>query len=193
MLNNQKENMKSYLYVISNKIMPEELVKIGCSEEHPDAVVKYLDLSGASPIGFKLEYQVILNDSYPILQAIRRDLWARLKNAGDGWFYISAEEAVAMFRHEIALCIVDKYRQMIQENGGDNAFILMMRAIDAVLPIYSDSPLSRKNDLSEAKGVSKHILMIMKNENWLQKDRWLKRVIGKNNRYVRRCNFISAE
>jgi hypothetical protein len=57
----------------------------------------------------------------------------------------------------------------IQGNNGDNIYILMLRAINFVLPTFNDSPLSRKNDLTEAIEVSKYIVMIMKNENWLQK------------------------
>lgn len=156
------------------------MVKIGCCEEHPSTVVNSLDKSGACPIVFNLEYIVFLNDWYPILQSVRRDLWANLKNVGAGWFYIASEEAITMIRHQIASLILNKFKHEIQKGYGDYDFPTIMRIINSVLIIKGDSPMSRKNDLAEAREVSKHIVMIMRNENWLQKDRWLGRVTKKN-------------
>lgn len=171
--------MKSYLYVISNNMNPG-MVKIGISEEHPDAIVRFLDSTGAAPILFKLDYKVFLNDAFPILQNLRRELWALLKNVGQGWFYIEAEEAITMVRHQIASTIVVKYRQEVQAGYEENEFEKMLRAIDSTLPITGDNTLSRINDLPEAMEVSKHIVSIIKSEGLIKKDRWLSIVSNKN-------------
>ncbi len=167
--------MKAFIYVISNRIIPD-MVKIGLCDEHPETIVRYLDSTGASPIAFKLEYKVFLNDCYPILQNARRELWSQIKNVGQGWFYIAAEAAIEIIRHQVASSIIDKFKQEILSGCGDNDFPTIMRIIDSVLILTGDANLSRKNDVTEAMEIAKHIVTIMKNENWLQKDRWFSRL-----------------
>lgn len=163
--------MKSFIYVISNKVN-QDISKIGICEETPETVVRDLDSTGASPFPYKLEYKALVDDAFLILQAVRRLLWAELKNIGSGWFYIPVEEIICLIRHEISQAIVDKYMHETRTGSVDNGFVVMLKYMDDVLPFYDDT-LSRKNDLQEAVEVSRHITQIMRYEYTSKKKRGL--------------------
>ena len=174
--------MREWIYIILNRAMPS-MVKIGHCEEPPEVLVKSLDLTGASPFAYRLEYKVFLKDYLHILQNIRKALWSRLTNVGGCWYSISKEEAIEIIRTEIALFIIDKLRIEIKGGYGNNDFNTLMTVLNSILVLKENSYPDSGVVIFEAREIAKIIARIMKNGNWL-KGQWLNRITGGSNRYA---------
>ena len=176
--------MKQWLYAITNASMPN-FVKIGQSENYPEALIKDFDLTGCSPSPYRLEYKVLLKDDcYHILQNVRKALWIDQRNVSHGWYSISGQEAILLIHREIALFIVDRFRMDIQRHHGSYDFATLMHVMDSVIVLKADSTVTH-----EAMEIAKLIANIMKDDDWMLKDQWLNRVTGNNHRYA--CNSWS--
>ncbi len=82
--------MKGYVYVISNKGMPD-LIKVGFSTKDPHERAKELGNTG-SPHPYKVEYEVLVNDPYSIEQTVHRTM----NNCHEAkeWFRCTVEYAI---------------------------------------------------------------------------------------------------
>ena len=175
--------MKEWIYVLSNSGIPG-MVKIGHCEAPPEDLVRSLDMSGASPFPYRIEYKVCLkNDGLHIQQNIRKALWANLKNVGCCWYSITGQEAIEIIRGEIALFLIDKLRIEIRGNYGTEDFTTVMRVVDKVLVLKGNIDLETTVVTFEAREIAKIIADIMKNQNWRQDGLWLNRITGGNSRY----------
>jgi len=175
--------MLQWLYAISNPAMTS-FVKIGHSENYPEALIKDFDLTGRSPLPYRLEYKILLKDDcYRIVQNIRKALLINKKNASHGWYSISGQEAILLIQREIALFVVDKFRLDIQRHHGSYDFATLMHVMDSVIVLKADSSPCSTAVIHEAREIARNIANIMKNGGWMQSDQWLNRVTGNNHRY----------
>jgi len=174
--------LKGWLYLITNKAL-SGVVKLGRSDDYPEALLKKLDLSGAVPVAYKLLYKIYVSDSFLILQNIRRVLWAQQKNLRDGWFPITEEEVIEIIRTEIALFIVDRLRLEIKRGYGNEDYDTTMRVIDTVL-FLSENSYHERNNIGEIREVAMVVAKIMRNRNWRRESLWLNRITGGNVRYI---------
>jgi hypothetical protein len=82
--------MKGYVYVISNKGMPD-LIKVGFSTKDPHQRAKELSGTG-SPHPYKVEYEVLVNDPYSIEQTVHRTM--NDCHEAKEWFRCTVEYAI---------------------------------------------------------------------------------------------------
>jgi hypothetical protein len=176
--------MRQWIFVATNSSMPN-LVKIGHSEAHPDILLRNYDLSGAAPFPYKLEYKLLLKDSYLIMMNIRKALWKSQKNVSDGWYSISALEAITLIRNEVALFLIDKLKIEVKGGHGNEDLSTVMKVINSIFVLEEDYPCSNIV-IFEVREISKIIANIMKDSSWNLRSPWLNRVTGNNHRYVSR-------
>lgn len=176
--------MLQWLYAISNPAMPS-FVKIGLSENYPEALIKDFDLTGCSPLPYRLEYIIFLKDDcYRIVQNIRKVLWIDQKNASHGWYSISGQEAILLIRSEIALFVVDKFRLDIQRHHGSDDFATLMHVMDSVIVLKADSSPYSTAVTHEALEIARIIATILKDNSRMLSGQWVNRVTGNNHRYA---------
>lgn len=87
--------MKGWVYVISNKAMPE-LIKVGFSMKDPELRAAELNHTG-SPHPYVVDYEVLVNEPRNVEQAVHGHL--RNHREGKEWFRCSAEEAIAGIKY----------------------------------------------------------------------------------------------
>jgi ssDNA-binding Zn-finger/Zn-ribbon topoisomerase 1 len=83
--------MKGWVYIISNKAMPE-ILKIGYSTKDPKLRAEELNHTG-SPHPYVVEYEILIEEPYQIEQRIHKMLSATKE--GKEWFRCSVKEATA--------------------------------------------------------------------------------------------------
>ena len=86
--------MKGWVYVISNKAMPE-LVKVGYSTKDPDLRAVELNNTG-SPHPYIVNYELLIENPRNIEQAVHKRL--EHLNEGKEWFKCSTETAIAAIK-----------------------------------------------------------------------------------------------
>lgn len=173
--------MRGWLFVITNPSMPN-IAKIGNSQDHPEILLRSYDQSGAAPFGYRLDYKLLLRDSYPIMMNIRKALWLLQRNLADGWYSISGQEVIPIIRTEVALFLIDKLKIEIKGGHGNEDLHTLMRVINSVIVLEEGYP-SRDVGIFEAREIARIIANILKDKNWMQRDQWLNRVTGNNHRY----------
>jgi hypothetical protein len=164
--NHRRCSMHGWLYIIKNQALAG-MIKLGRSDDPPTVLIKKLDTSGAVPSPFQLSYMVFVNDSFLLLQNVRRVLWAQQKNFGHGWFPRTSEEGISLIRNQIALYILERIRLEIRNGHGNDDFDTVMRIIDSVLFLKENIYLER-NSINEAREIAKAVADIMKHQCWMQ-------------------------
>ena len=86
--------MKGWVYVISNKAMPD-LIKVGYSMKDPAQRAVELNHTG-SPHPYIVDYEVLVDSPYHIEQTVHRKL-SQVRE-GKEWFRCSAENAIVAIR-----------------------------------------------------------------------------------------------
>jgi hypothetical protein len=166
--NHRRCSMHGWLYIIKNQALAG-MIKLGRSDDPPAVLIKKLDTSGAVPSPFQLSYLVFTNDSFLLLQNVRRVLWAQQKNFGHGWFPLTSEEGISLIRNQIALYILERIRLEIRNGHGHDDFDTVMRIIDSVLFLKENIYLER-NSISEAREIAKAVADTMKHGSWMHRD-----------------------
>ena len=81
--------MKGWIYIISNKSMPE-IIKIGYSTKDPKLRAEELNHTG-SPYPYIVEYEVLVEEPFQIEQKLHKAL--SNKHEGKEWFRCSVHDA----------------------------------------------------------------------------------------------------
>ena len=89
--------MKGWVYVISNKAMPN-LVKVGHSMKDPKARAQKLDHTGV-PHPYVVEYEVLMEEPFEAEQQVHQILSPYVERKE--WFCCSIEEAVDVIRKAV--------------------------------------------------------------------------------------------
>jgi hypothetical protein len=113
--------MKGWVYVITNKAMPD-LVKVGYSMTDPDLRAKELNHTG-SPHPYLVEYELLIDEPRQVEQKTHKLLSA--KHEGKEWFRCTPEEAVVAIRQIAGDRIItetNKYKRVERTKVEDQVY-----------------------------------------------------------------------
>jgi len=159
------------------------MIKVGHSEEPPDVLVRSFDESGSSPYPYRVEYKVLLRDSFfHVLQNIRKCLWAADRNLALGWYRGTAQEVIPLIRSELSFFIIDRLRAELKGHHEDLNFNTLMQTISRVIVLDIEPSSDSTADTFEAREISKIIAHILKTNDWMNCP-WGNRISGDSNRF----------
>lgn len=158
--------MKGWVYVITNKAMPD-LVKIGFSMKDPEIRAIELNHTG-TPHPYCVEYEVLVENPYNTEQTIHRYLFD--KREGKEWFRCLPEEAVAAIK-----TVVGNKAQLENYKRVDRACaetIRQQKIIEGIISKARDAQVAARLASQKAKDSAQKAAESAKQAIIASKKRW---------------------
>lgn len=93
-LRGRAKSKAGWVYVLTNRALKEDLVKIGRTIRTPKERAAELSANTAVPLPFEVAHAVFVKDCYAVERAVHRQLARRRVHKGREFFAVSASDAI---------------------------------------------------------------------------------------------------